>query len=65
VEIPDYVMNFIKAICPESPELYMSFFTEQSALEDATALIKELRAKIKEYEDDIGMSITEKEQWHD
>ena len=54
-------MNFIKAICPESPELYMSFFTEQSALEDATALIKELRAKIKEYEDGIGMSITEKE----
>jgi len=36
---PQYIMDFIRAICPESPELYMSFFTEKTALQDATKLI--------------------------
>jgi len=40
---PRYIMNFIRAICPESPELYMAMFDEKKALIDATEIIDELR----------------------
>jgi hypothetical protein len=37
---PDYIMNFIKAICPEAPDLYLASFNEKQALIDATEMLR-------------------------
>lgn len=47
---PRYVWDFIEAICPEGPNLYLSLFNERRCLQDATQLIRELRTRIKELE---------------
>jgi len=55
-ETPDYVYNFIKAICPEAPDLYIASFNEEKALIDATELIiqkdKQITTLIKDEADD-------------
>lgn len=45
-EVDKTVMAFIEAICPEYPNLYLASFNEQVALEDATALLNDLRADV-------------------
>lgn len=46
-ETPEYIMDFIKAIAPEAPHLYMASFNEEKAIRDATALITTLEAEQK------------------
>jgi hypothetical protein len=41
-----YVMEFIKAICPDAPNLYLASFNERVCLEDAAKLIGDLRANL-------------------
>lgn len=45
-----YILDFIKAICPESPHLFMAMLNERQAIETATSLIDELRARVAELE---------------
>jgi hypothetical protein len=41
-QIPQYILDFISAICPEAPELYLASFDERKALEDATKIINDI-----------------------
>jgi len=40
---PQYIMDFLKAICPDAPELYMTLFDEKKCLTNATTVINDLR----------------------
>ena len=40
---------FIKAVCPEAPELYAAAFTEKKCLNDATEVINAQRAALEFY----------------
>jgi len=52
---PEYIVEFIRAICPEAPELYMAFFNEKTALQDATELIADLRQRLEQAEEERGV----------
>ena len=40
-----YIDEFIAAVCPEAPHLYMASFNEKQCLIDATKIINDLRAE--------------------
>jgi hypothetical protein len=42
----DDVMRFIRAVCPEAPELYLASFDEKKALNDAAQLIEDLQIEV-------------------
>ena len=47
-EMPDYITEFIKAICPEAPNLYLASFNEEQCLKDATEKILDLERRLRE-----------------
>lgn len=61
-QIPNYIMDFITEICPEAPHLYIASFNENTAITDATKLIRELRNEVKKLKKELfGTSLTEEE----
>lgn len=50
-ETPEYIMDFIREIAPEAPELYMSCFDEQQCLTDATTIMRDLRTRMAALEE--------------
>jgi hypothetical protein len=46
-ECPPYIWEFIKLLAPEAPELYMSCFSEETCIKDATELIRSLTTERK------------------
>ena len=49
-DTPQYIVDFIKAICPDAPELYMASFNEEYAIIDATSRINSLETDNTELE---------------
>ena len=43
---PQYILDFIKQICPEYPNLYLASFNEELCLRDATELILSLQRQL-------------------
>jgi len=50
-ELPEYIREFIKEVYGAYPNLALSFFNEESCIERATELIKELKIIKENYEE--------------
>jgi hypothetical protein len=46
-----WVMDFIRELCPDASDLYLASFNEETCLHDATELIRNLRAQLREVEE--------------
>ena len=53
-DIPKYIEDFIQAVCPDAPNLYIQAFNEKTCIIDATKLISDLRARVQDLEENVA-----------
>jgi hypothetical protein len=62
-QTPKYIMDFVREIAPEGPELYMSCFNERRCIEDATKIMRSLSARVAELEVDRASLLEQSALW--